>query len=88
MNIYSFTIVLSDDVESETLGEDGLADVVYGIIDDCVITTVDNQMRLTFDREADSYETATLSATAQVEAIIGKPIISLVRGDFSEHVSK
>ncbi|XDF78103.1 hypothetical protein AAFX60_002580 [Aliivibrio fischeri] len=82
MKTYVFSLTISNNIAAESQSEDDLSDALYGGgCDDSVIATYNNTFYLTFDREADNYEQAVMSAIADVEAAINLPVLSVDAGD-------
>jgi hypothetical protein len=71
MENFSFTLqVVGVDTK-----KDNFEDVFYGKdCDDALISFVNGDLFLDFDREADSYESAVASATRDIEKVGGKVI--------------
>jgi hypothetical protein len=69
MENFSFTL----QVAGVDIKKDNFEDVFYGRdCDDALVSVVDGNLFLDFDREAESYETAVASATRDIEKIGGK----------------
>ena len=83
MNEFDFALVATCDIQIDTDTIAQIADALFEAgCDDCTVMSRNQTLIIEFDREAESYERAVVTAIRDVHSVDGMKVLSVDAGDY------